>query len=328
MRQKELEIKLQNSIIVYNHHALPLCIFSADKHLLPWIYEHYVEIFSITDSNGYILADFLEFWSPYRIICEEIHMGMGFMNVVNDIVNYVIEALNMEYYVSISLDSYYLPFRKNYLSSHNVSTVLLYGYEMDEKQFLAVGFDKNYNFTKLNIDFGNLELSFKNIKEHYKEFAPWCETEVIEMIKRWDFKTEYPFSLSVFMSKFYNYINSVKNESTVYSRFDIRESVTVNYGLNVYDDLMNHLQGKNPSDYRLLHLLYESKQSIYDRLTYIAEKYSLKDSLQQDIDSYKNSIIKKMGTARMLYIQNYGSTNVERISKNTIKSLNLLIDIK
>jgi hypothetical protein len=302
MEQKELKVRLQHDINIFLHHALPLCVITADEKLVPWYYEHYIEIYSRTNENGYIAGNFLEYWSPHRVLCEEVHMGLAFMAQVTDIVGYITEKIDMDYYVTIALDEYYIPGMRTYSQSHEISNVLIYGYDNYKKHFMVIGFDKNMTFTKMIFDYDDFVLAYENVKIYYKSNAPWCETGVIEMIKLWDFKTQYPFSLSRFLSKLYNYICSIGDDSVAFAHLQRRYDSRVKYGLDVYDDLINHLEDKNESDYKLIHLLYESKKAIYNRLQYIIKNIYSNEQLESHVNFY-SGVVKKFELLRMKYLK-------------------------
>mgnify|MGYP000848154931 CR=1 FL=1 len=303
MKHKELKVKLQHNINLYLHHALPLCVITADEKLIPWFYEHFIEIFSRTFDNGYVSGNYLEYWAPFRVLCEEeVHMGIAFMAQVKDIVEYVVEKIDMDYYVSINLDEYYIPSMRAYKEKHDISSALIYGYDNNKNHLLAIGFDQNMTFTKMIFNYVDFTLAYGSVKMYYKDSAPWCETEVIDLLKLSNFKTSYPFSLSRFLPKLYNYIYSVRDDAIAFSRMQLGNDSSFKYGLDVYDDLIDHLEGKKESDYKLIHLLYESKKAIYDRLQYIIENVCLTERFESDINRYSD-VVKRMGMSRMGYLK-------------------------
>jgi aryl carrier-like protein len=296
---KELKIVVQEDIRVYLSHALPLCAILADESVRPWFYEHYINIFSMVDEDGYYTADFLEYVIPYKDIAYSVQFGYSFfVNERSNIVEFTIEQLENDYYMIIHFDEYYITDKKNYMRNHFVRHSLIYGYDNDKKLFSAIGFNASGMFGKIHISYDDFRKGFENGIIHYRESAVWCEENAVEMIKHGRTRGQYPFDISKFMGELNNYIESKEDFTKVFCVWSERKDIDRNklsYGISVYDSLIEHISNMSPEkitvDYRTFHLLYEQKNSIYVRIKYVAECQVSNRELGELAERYRAEVV-------------------------------------
>ena len=130
--------------------TLPLCVVFTEKKLIPWYYENFTNICT-TDRK--------------KALCFE-EYGQTFMGLYNEIFDYcdiptacfdknnvcemiISQLLNEKKYCYIVLDEYYISAKKAYNDYHFVHQSLVYGFDFDTKEFLAIAFNKNEGFVKL-----------------------------------------------------------------------------------------------------------------------------------------------------------------------------------
>ena len=201
-----MRIKLQNEIVTYLCHALPLSVILADERLLPWYYEHFINLFSIVDESGYLKLEFLEYRASYKEVIYEVYLGYNLLKSESNIINLVIDKINSGYYVIINVDEYYLPVKSRYQKEHFVHHSLVYGYDNARQKLLAVGFNAEQIFAPLTFDYNPFITAYEAGKQYYQESAPWAENNAVELLKLKEYQQEYPFTLQKFLSQLDNYL--------------------------------------------------------------------------------------------------------------------------
>jgi amino acid adenylation domain-containing protein len=301
-----LKIKIQRDITTYLHRSLPLCAILANEDYYPWYYQHYLQIFSIKYANGFCRAEFLEPKNNYHNIFDETYISYWEMEDSRGIVEFVKDKIDNGFYVTINIDEYYLSEKSNYKKSHFVHPSLIFGYDNTDKKLIAIGFDSEGIFRELTFDYKSFVEAYEGGKQHYKEFAPWAETEAIQLLKPKKLDQEYNFEINKFMKEIDYYLKSSDASSFridgLISQEEFQSSSEIKYGVEVYDAVLEALQTISPNmitiDYRTIHLLYEHKRCIYDRLMYVAG--STKANIHGLLDEYSN-LVARLNTVRLKF---------------------------
>ena len=307
--KKELKIVLQNEITTYLCHSLPLCVVLADERLVPWYNEHFIKLFTEFQPRDMLYLDFLEVRAPYNEVIQEVYMGYELLKGIPDIVDYVIDKINLGYYVIIHVDEYYIPQKRFYKKLHYVHHSIVYGYDNSTRELKAIGFNAEQIFTYLSFDYDLFKEAYESGKLHYKNAAPWAETNAIELLKVKDFLTDYPYSVERFTTALEEYVNSKEGMHVVFThKFDkyVLDRDRLKFGIDIYDEIILHLhnlaEGKVTVDYRAIHLLHEHKKSIYKRLQYAATKCNASVRLEELIEEYLE-VIELVDSARRLFLK-------------------------
>ncbi|PYG85757.1 hypothetical protein LY28_03177 [Ruminiclostridium sufflavum DSM 19573] len=318
---KDLEVVLQKEITIYLHRSLPLCIVLAFDKYKPWYYSNFIQIFSYTNERGYIELNYLEPRDCASEILDMICLGFPLLKHVNNIIDYIIENINMGYYLVINVDEYYLPNKWACNKIHFIHPSLIYGYDNQTQQLKAIGFNQNI-FQEITFDYSQFSEAYDNGKIHYKNSAPWSEWSAIQLMRPKNFEAEYPFSLENFIRELKNYLFSTGDSKKLYS-FDYHDS-QVEYGFRVYDvfikSLEDLLQGSITSDYRAIHLLAEHKKCIYDRIGYVISTYKLTGEIVALHEEYM-SIVKLFDIIRIKILKNlkaFGNSNIYNPNVNQL----------
>lgn len=306
---KELKVVLHNDIITYLCHSLPICVILADERLHPWYYQHYTKLYTEVQASGTLIMDFLEVRAPYNEVIQEIYMGYELLKDIPDVIDYVVDKINLGYYVIIHVDEYYIPEKRAYKKQHYVHHSLVYGYDNSKKELKAIGFNAEQMFAQFTFDYDLFREGYESGKLHYKGSAPWAETNAVELLRVRDFMKDYPFSVEKFALSLEEYVNSKEDFQVVYAqRFDkyVLEKDQLKFGLDVYDEIVRHLynlmEGVVTVDYRAIHLLLEHKKSIYKRLQYVVSSYNVPVRLEELVDEYRK-VMEKVDSARRLFLK-------------------------
>lgn len=330
--EKELKINIQNDINVYNHRAIPLCVVLTDKNLYPWYYEHFINVFSYTDSEGLMTYDFLEPWDVYHTVIKERSLGSGMLERETDIISYIEEMINQGYYVNLCVDEYYFPGKEKYLKIHNVHFALIYAYNKLKRTFKTVGYDENGFFTTITVSYKDLKESYEKGIKYYEVSAPWTSENAVQLFSTIDFRRTYPFKLRRFLHELENYFNSTGEDSILY--YWKYYSGEVRYGIGIYDGIVENLQGilngsfVNGFDYRLFHMIYEQKKSVLLRLRYIISLYPHAGQAQQIMEytGEYDSVAERFNTLRLTVFQMQKDIEMGENSEGLLEAVKWMID--
>ena len=283
---KELPFMLTEKITSFLARAFTLSIVLANGRMYPWYYQHFVQICSQTDDTGYTLLDFMEPAFPDDII-EEKFMGYAEFTNVPNIIDYVIEKLDADYYPVICVDEYYLDGKSSFGKSHFVHESMIYGYDNVNRKLLAAGFNADMLFDKLTFNYDAFAKAFEEGKKYYKKYAPYAERRAILLLlfQIPDEDGGYKFHMDLFLKDLKNYLFSIGDVNRVFLYATTNEDKTPNYGdeikygLAVYDVIIKKLEdlrdGKISIDYRAFHTVAEHKKVMYERLQYIMSAYDV-----------------------------------------------------
>ncbi|HEX9061147.1 MAG TPA: hypothetical protein VF941_13285, partial [Clostridia bacterium] len=228
------------------------------------------------------------------------------------------------------VDEYCLPQKSSFMKNHFVHPSLIYGYDNTDKKLMAVGFDSEMIFTEITFSYDDFIKAFEEAKLFYRESAPWAETEAIQLLMPKKSGKGCQFNINRFLEELNNYLHSKGTDSSrIYKLVpleDMKICSDIKYGLDVYDvvvrcmeklanDILGGLDVQNiieqckekvtadimPAiDYRSIHLLYEHKRCLYDRLKYIMSSYNTSERLALLSDEFLQ-LIEKLNTARLTF---------------------------
>ncbi|PYG87831.1 amino acid adenylation domain-containing protein [Ruminiclostridium sufflavum DSM 19573] len=276
-KSMELKVAIQKDITAYLHRSLPLCAILPHDKYLPWYYSSFIQIFSFIDREGKLFVDYMEPCSCYNEILHLVNIAFHLLNGKEKIIDFIIEKISLGYCLMMFVDEYYLPDKWAYKKKHFIHPSLIYGYDNEREQLRAIGFDRNMLFTELIFNYSEFREAYQNGKTYYKETAPWCELTAIQLIRPNGFEEEYPYSNYRVLKELKDYIFGVGDKRRLYS-FMYPENHTV-FGMQVYDEAVRNLEnlfmGKATIDYRAMHMLWEHKKGIYDRIEYLISRNRL-----------------------------------------------------
>jgi hypothetical protein len=327
---KELKIVLQDMFRTYLCNSLPLCALFTDERLLPWFYEHFINIFANVDESGYTKLDFVEHRAPYKEVMYEVYLGYRLLEKEPKIVDFVIDKINKGYYVVIYVDEYYLPVKSVYQKEHYVHNSIIYGYDNTTETFLGIGFNAELLFTYLTFKYNDLEIAFEKGKSYYHISAPWCENNAIELLKLKDYPVEYPFDMQRFLTQLGDYLASVGDNSVIFTYMMSQNRII--HGIDVYDQVVECLnkllEGTVAIDYRAIHLLVEHKKIMLNRLRYI-NLHFYNDNAFESLIAEFSQIVEQIESIRKKFLNvSFSISSIESslqeifpIIKDTINSI-------
>lgn len=300
--------------------AGPLLILSNNDDYLSWFANNFFQIRSYYRDNVFCLRyDFERLWSvcPYF---ERSILYRDFVNVKWDnIISFVIDCIDLNNYIEIRTNQYYIPASQSYKKDHFFHDTLIYGYDKQKQTVNIADFYSNGIFTLTEMSFESLDNAYNLIKNCNDTYS----ANRIDIIKK--IEVEYNFDLSKFKIELCDYLHS--NNSTL--SYEAKNK-TVNsnqvFGIAVYNSLLDWLNHKTDGnkkniDYRPFHFLYDHKISISKILLHIVNIGIIKES---SIIEQWSEIEQKSLFLRNIYIK-YAITLDIKLKNRMI---NLLLQLK
>lgn len=292
---KVLKFKHQNSITTYLFRSLPVGIILAHDWMLPWYYNHFIQICSQTGDDGKIVLDYAEGMFVHCDLISHVKIGYEELKEVADITGYIVENINEDKYVIICMDEYYLSEKPNYRKTHFVHESIIYGYDSVERKFIGYGFNGERIMDRLVFSYDEVLEAFEAGKVNYKETANYAKGQAVQLLSLIQEEVECEFDMGLFIKELNDFLLSKGNNqrTAILVRLDDRiieykdgeryESIPpdrVKYGLGIYDDVITAIEriaqvGDTSFDYRMCHILAEHKRGLLERLEYIVSKYEV-----------------------------------------------------
>lgn len=300
---KELKLNLQREVTIALHRCLPLQIILSDEKLHPWYYEHFVNIFSQIQVEGFLKLDYLEEFGNFRSVINEVSLSAAYMHEQKDIIRFIMNNIDQGNYLNVCVDEYYLPHKMRSERTHFIYHELIYGYDNRKQELKTIGFNAENIIDKLKYTYNEFQNAYEKGKEYYQESAPWTSHGAVELFYSNRFDRPYPFKLTSFLDRLYSYLHSIKEKEIVYY-WSLKDE-QVEYGFKVHDVVLEYmeklLQGNMLMDYRALHLLYEHKNGLAKRFAYIIQRYSLTGRMIQLNDAYLD-VVEQFKAIRLKYL--------------------------
>lgn len=320
-----------NKLASYLHHALPGGIVLSHKEILPWYFEHYVNLCTQLGDDGQLMLDYAEIsHTMHNSIIDKIKIPYTEMMTEKDIIGFIQGKIDDGKYVVPFMDEYYLPNKIHYNKKHFVHESLIYGYNQDERVFIGYGFNESNMLSSLFFNFDEVAQAFEMGKIHYKEDASYAEQKAVSLLSVKQIQEPLTFHPDIFIEELENYLESSNVKGQGYNGLidrvtilvkvfefendENRDSFNDNYlpterigfGLSAYHGIYHGLEkmqeGERIYDYRLFHVLAEHKKGLLERLLFIAEEYNLGDDFYGLIEQYK-PIVDMTENARRLALE-------------------------
>jgi hypothetical protein len=276
----------ESPIVCYSSHANALSILSNDEDYLPWFHSNYIHFSCLEDfarNEADVQIDFYlgvrkDFnyyannpWLFHQCIERTLLDGL----TGGDLIAFIISALHMHNYVDLILNEYHIPDRNAYQTRYFEHENLIYGYDLKERTFDIAGFNRNRKFSTMKVAFDQVVEGYTGCNANQ-----WGK-QVVYLIKHEKyterFKTEYAFNLPLVVHSLEEYLAGT-NVSDKFAMLRTPKSKMA-FGINVYPVLIENLSKYwHWNDMRPLHILWEHKKCMHERLLYIKEKGYLSEN--------------------------------------------------
>ena len=237
----------------------------------------------------------------------------------SNVLKYVIQLLDLNYYFVGWMNHYYIPESKKYNNENFDDVILIYGYNMSSHKFFAAGFIDGF-YRKIEINFCDFKKGIASEVETNKY------AKNITLIK-YDIDYTYKFDFEIFKKKVIDYLSSQDSNK----RFNLIDDKKYWFGISYYDKTLEQFLSK-AKDMRLIHNLVDQKIMMKNRLIFLNEKGYIKGYDLKRLLEYNEAILNKLILLRNKTIKNniryqdeWKSELIEEwaTSLNTIKFLDI-----
>jgi hypothetical protein len=287
--------------------------------------------------------DFMEPWLGNDVLQEiRVRDVDGADPDPDHILDFVAQKINIGHYLYIYLDEYSLPNKSAYQRHRHLHPSLVYGYDHNKRKVLAVGFENKgflSFFTNLTFDYVAFDEAYRNAKRHV-DSNPEYDTAMVTLLKPRELVGSYPFTAGNFLSAINNYLTSNGDTSKLYLmrsrvlRLDApvwdQDGVKneVKFGMAVYDDLIagleGLLQGKSLVYHNHIHLFFEHKKVMLERLNFVCSKIVSTAFLTGLIEEYAG-IVRHFHNVKFQMLQMQARSDDRAAKEGIIKDLIQLI---
>lgn len=298
--KKSLEFSTLDPIKAYTHHTVPLSVALTDPRCMPWLYEHYTQIFSFV-KKGILQIDYTEQLRQYREILDVVQVPIYKSSVINDITSFLINSINNNLFITIYVDEFYLPNRYATNKLHYMRQIVINGYDADDKIFYCKGFTR-YNdssFKDSGYDqYGAETISFDVLSLAYTEGHDRYDDPPDNYIVLWGRKKDFPgyeFNIQLYITRLNQYINS---SGQMLSQTAIGQNVFKILEEAVYWMIYER---KTTVDSRAFYVVYEHKKRLHDSLMFVRNLINPPSELfDRLLSEYASSVVVK---AQKLFYQ-------------------------
>ncbi|MGG4094482.1 hypothetical protein [Paenibacillus lautus] len=273
----------------YPKHAIQLSILCQYNESLPWILSNYIQLKCSKDFLD--LSKKSTDWFDFHFVDPKYVDSLMYIEKLSrdtvdklkiGILDLLITSINSGLYIYTSVDEYYLPSTNAYKKRSKPHSILIYGYDSNNKILNIGGFSKGA--TQVN--------KFRTYTVTYDEFLKAYNSlnyidnydHYLNRIYLMKYNTSRIFDFDIVLVKelLGDYLHS-KNSSERLRAFN-NPSKNYNFGISVYENLISFYKrlenNNNYFDIRPLHILWEHKKCMVERVTYMANhKYISNSSL-------------------------------------------------
>ncbi len=311
--EKILPINAKPFLSSYSSHAKFMAMTTADKNYEQWFYSNYIQLISKKNFNEVhdVPLDF--FIDIKRDNCYYYNnpilyiqcLKLELLNVLcQDIVEFIMNAIDKNYYVDICLNEYFIPIKRAYNKFDCPHDNLIYGYDKKKSIFYVAGYIQKFDDLFVGT-YGVFQITFNELYAAYKNcpYLEWYKSIYLYSAESHGGTTEkYIFDIKMMKNSLESYLhceNSLHNYSNVQPR-----TIRFSFGFDVYKDLLNNLDmGYYSNDIRPLGLLVEHKKCMANRIKYLHQNNYLIKSEYALLDTYISEIYKCTLKARNLQLK-------------------------
>lgn len=320
-------------LVGYLEDAHPLSIVLAHDFTWPWFYSNYIQLFfQSPEGNNQPLKFYkveltdgrpwgaLNPWLNYHKVTKDI-IDIHSINIIEFLIN----SIDLNNYIIIHLDEFFLPYRTQYNSWHYTHETFINGYNAAEGIFYGVAYTKKHGvYEEFSISFDELKQAYlnnTNIDSNHRLI------QLLSM-KAWRF---YEFDIISVLEQLNEYLFSIN--SSLKNRTSFNTISGCFYGFDIYTQLKKYyLTWKDKASVIPLHILLEHKKLMIKRIKYMIQNEYINEC-QGIIDEYsiifnnvailKNIFIKFLINKNVDLIYNIGSLldNISIYEKSAIENL-------
>lgn len=292
----------------YQFMAFPLAILSKREECEPWIFNNFIQACFHKDYNNapvpsyfYIFDFAINPWLQVQRLQRDIIKSMN-INIIELIKN----AIDMEYYVTLNVDEFYIPERIAYQKFHHTHDILVHGYDDETETLMVLGFNEKMSFEVTTVRYWEFQKAFENL-DHIKNNCHQL------FLYKYNPEGKYTFNIPLLIESLEDYLYS-RNTSNKFSM--VSEPWVRAYGMECYDYLKCYLNdfliGNAKFDIRYLHFLYEHKLFMRERIKFLIKNNFLED---EDLVEEYQGIVETAILFRDIMLKNREEVNPIAVKK-------------
>ena len=262
-----------------NVYSFPLSILASSEDYLPWFHSHFIQLCVPGPPQG------IFFYQPWLTSIDDL-LPCPLLKVAtldqqlatnlcrSDVVRFLIDCLQADYYVKLQVDYFHLPPLSGYKRRHFTHPVLICGCDTDEQSFQIRCYDSRGRFAAHRVGFREITEA-QNIAEAKQP------TILYKYHKAPGPAFHFEFDLDLVVQFMSDYVGS--SNST--ARFRIIKDYGSVWGVGVYDWLTEQISDlRRQSESRLgdhfrnsFRLLWEHKKVMVARIQYMCAQGYLRE---------------------------------------------------
>ncbi|WP_419871400.1 hypothetical protein [Candidatus Pristimantibacillus sp. PTI5] len=276
-------------ITCFPYYADVLSIVGATSdYYAPWVLSNFIQLSSHPDHerNGILKLDFFQpwvTWSPFYCPLIDVQIiNKEMLHVMNksDVITFITDAIDMEFYVHMKVNHKYLPISRVYQKRDMGHDLLIFGFDKELRILdVADNFTGKFEYKKC---------TFEEFLEAYNHQAitNLGNYEKVLLIKA-NKTAKYEFDLLKIADSLNDFLAS--RDTRIRDDQSLTWAGDLTLGINTYDKIIEHLdlllEGKTFYDHKPFHVLWEHKRCMVQRIELMMDKKIIRE--QRILASYK-----------------------------------------
>ena len=290
--------------------ALPEAVLRRDQRLLPWLYENFINIYSLP--NGILMYTGLSLRSTLAREKSLFHYAIPQntkepteFSVADFCRKQITEAGN---YIYVFLDESKLSVMPSYGRGSHIHDSLLYGYDADRNGFFAIA-QVDYHKKEVFYPADELEEAYHSAYSGSSEKAQLVAFRIPDKLCG-----AYPFSLDRFLSRLADYINREQTVAEHYFAPENSKGISFGHAANfVFAHKIPLDRSLSFIEFRTMNFIAEHRRGLLERFEYLTEQYCFPVEWTTVLNSYR-SLAAEYDRMRLLALKLYLSPPFRRES--------------
>lgn len=324
--KKKLQINENTIITSWQWHATLFSLLQDNKYAFQWILSNYIQLRLVIDiEKKLFFLDFLPGDSclnkcPYLMVQPVLNIQIE--KNYHNILDFIIQNLKMGLYIYGIFDMGKI-LNKNEKLPHEL---FIYGYNLVDEYFYVKDFVFNHGkYESKKIPFCNLLNAYNNISNEdfmFNNFVNNCNRGLFLLGKK-TINNIYRIDVSWIKVLIKEYLESENTHLHLRMNWQKNDQNVYMYGISIYDGLSLFLEQHEENkffDVRPLHVLYDHKVLMYERIKYLSKL---------NIISYELEGLSSDLTAKTLHLRNLYIKLALKEQWSEIKNMkNIIFEIK
>lgn len=312
MQNKQLKVQIPPKIKSYLPIAFISSIAYANQQDNSWILNNFIQLFipeGRMKLESFPFQDFMYYdQNEFQVNDMNDH---NFRFKKESFVDDIIYWIDHNNYPIVYVDEYEIPKTRFYKKKHKLHSHLVYGYDRDEKEFMAINFLKNNSMDEFQISFDVLENAFfsESTRDLYeKDLESWNSRDTYHRVVLIRYLTnrgpyyDHGINFEYIKNELKNYYLSVNSSDyTCYFTGKLKGT----WGMDIYAKVVAYMQEDRPKfDYRIFHMIYEHKFYMLDRLKRMEKNNEFSSKYEAVVE---NADVLRMMAFKYNYVKNEGT---------------------